>query len=616
MPIHADSMIGKYIVALAVLSIMLASYSAAGVVGSASIRAPAVVITNNTGSLTEIRLTITNGTGKVDIIGPAVVGASTLQSAYTAAIYASNYTNHAFGNYNFTYNIMGAGDNVSGPSAGAAMALLTVSAFESRPLRTDFTMTGTIGSDGGIGPIGGVYDKVGAAKSAGIDLVLVPMVSKSSSEDELYLLVQANFGIPLVQIANVLQATHFAFNSSISGLANQTTYNFYNDYNVNLLPTATFNCTSSCNYTIFNLLLNATFNLTRGEISSLNSNPKFANISAQLGRVLNQSIALSKRGYVYTAANLAFLDYVNTFYFNGYPSNRESALSLLYNIQGFCSSLIPPPLTTQNYNYVISAELRQLWGNYTINQAIVSYNSSQIESDEILDELYLGAQSNGWCTAANLVYNEATQSGTYLAPTDALRLVALNRLKRAAPYGTNLYLVTAQQAYNQNNYPLTILDADYAYALSNASLSSSKTTAELNNLSLSIASNSTFGVWATEFSKEVQFYVSESNITANATLAKSYAISGYSAALLAQQLSNDTKTISQNLVVSQQPQIQSADFQKMTNYIEFSQEIIVALISIIIVLLVINTVLIIMVINKIKPEGRIRTKNTKRKRRK
>jgi uncharacterized protein len=606
-------MVKIHIIALVLVSLILASYSGAAAVGTSSIMAPAVIISNNTGSLTEITLTITNGTGKVSITGPQNVGTSTLQSAYTAAMYASSYTNHTFGNYNFTYGILGAGENVSGPSAGAAMAMLAVSAFENKPLRTDFTMTGTISSDGSIGEIGGVYDKVGAAKGSGLDLILVPKVPQGNSEGELYLLVQTNFGIPLVQVANISQAAYFALNSSVSGKPNETTYNFYTDYNVGSLPNATINCTASCNYTIFNKLLNATFNLTRNEIDSLDSNPKFADVGAQFGKVLNQSVMISKHGYIYTAADFAFLNYVNVFYFNGYPSNRTSALALLYNIQDLCSSLTPPPLTSKNYNYVISAELRQLWGNYTIGQAISFYNTTEIESDQILDELYLGAQANGWCTAAKLVYSESNQNGTYLVPSDSLRSIAYSRIGRALPYGNSLYLQTAQQAYSEGNWPLAILDADYAYALANAASNSSSMTAEqLNNVSLAMASNSTFGVWATEFSKEVQFYVSESRMAQNATLAKSYAQSAYSAALLAQQLSNDTSTISQNLVAGQQ-QFQSTSTQKLINDITADQKLISVLLLIIILLIIINTILIVIIMNRVKPERKTASRKTRRK---
>lgn len=607
----------QHILAIAVLAAMLASYSGAAVVGTASIRAPAVILTNNTGSLTYIAVTITNGNGNVQVTGPQIVGNSTTQSAYTAAIYASNYTGHVFSDYNFTYNIQDAGDNVSGPSAGAAMTMLAVSAFENKPLRTDFTMTGTISGNGSIGEIGGVYDKVSAAKGAGLKLVLVPKVPPQDPEAELYLLVQTNFGIPLVQVANISQAAHFAFNPQLSGTANETTFNFYTNYNTASLPNATINCSVQCDDTIFLQLLNATDNLTRGSIRSLGSNPKFANISAQLGRVLNQSIQIGQHGYIYTAADFAFLDYVNSFYFNGYPSNRSSGLALLRNIQGFCDSLNPPPLTSSNYNYVLSAELRQYWGNYTSSTAISSYNTSQIESDEILDELYLGAQANGWCTASNLVYNESDQPGTYVAVSQALSSVASSRITRASQFGSNLYLNTAQQAYKQGNYAVAILDADYAYALSSAGSKYVLPTSQLDNTTLSVAQNSTYGIWATQFAREAQFYVIESRTSSNSTTAKDYAESGYSAALLAQQLSNDTSLISQNLIVTQRPQYQvtavsnSTNLQGLENYVTFSTEIIFALLAMVVFLLLVNLVLIIIVINKVKPERRTQRRSRK-----
>ena len=495
------------------------------------------------------------------------------------------------------------------------MTILAVSVLDDKPINTGFTMTGTISANGSIGEIGGVYDKVSAAKAAGINFVLVPKVSNTDPEDELYLLVQTNFGIPLIQVANISQAAYFALTPNPNIQNNLTTYNFYTNYNVSSLPNASINCTQSCNYDIFYKLLNSTFNLTRGEINQLASNPKFANVSSQLGLVLNQSAAIGRHGYIYTAADFAFIDYVNAFYFNGYPSNRGQALQLLYSIKGFCSTLNPPPLTTTNYNYVLSAELRQYWGNYTINQTIAAYNTSSIESDEILDELYLGAQSNGWCAAANLVYNESNQPGTYVQASGSLSSLAYSRIQRALPYGDNLYIATAEQAYSQNNFPVAILDADYAYALESARPNKAVTNAQLNSISLAIAQNSTFGVWATEFAKEVQFYVSESNITNNATLAKAYSESAYSAALLAQQLSNDTQNINQGLVVVSQPvtQQQQNQVQSLTKYVNSTQELVIAMFAVIIVLLAINTVLILILMNKIKSEAKNVRRSNKRK---
>lgn len=595
-------MLKRYIIGLAVLLLLLLPYSKAAIVGTASLRAPAVVLSNNTGSLTNISLTITGkGTGNVVILGPQIVGATTTQSAQIGATYAAAYTNHNFTQYNYTYDIEGAGENVSGPSAGAAMTMLAVSAFTGKPLRTDFTMTGTISANGSIGEIGGVYDKVGAAKNNGIKLVLVPKVQSTDPEDELYLLVQTNFGIPLVQVANISQAAYFAF-SNISGTANMTNYSFYRNYNVASLPVANLSCTGYCNETLFGDLLNATFNLTRTEIANLSANPKYASVSSQFGRILNQSVEIAGKGYDYTAADIAFLDYVNVFYFNGYSTNRVSALNLLDNVQSFCSSLSSPQLTTSNYDYVINAELRQTWGNFTINATVSAYNSSQIDSDQILDELYLGAQANGWCTAANLVYTEASLNnlnGTDVVPSSALKAVAASRISRASQYGDSLYFTTAEQAYKAANYPVAILDADYAYALTSAASNTTRTTSQLNGLSSSIAKNSTYSVWATEFSKEALFYVYQSDSTANSTLSKSYAQEGYAAALLAQQISNDTKIIQKNLVPGVQPTVtinpggagQPAGTSSQQS-LQYNQIIILALIAIIIILLVINVILL------------------------
>ena len=201
-------MMGKYLLVAILVSLVSVGYAGAYTVGTASIPAPAVIPSGNGEALTTINLTVTSGTGNVTVSGPAEVGSSTLQSAYTAAQYASSYMGTNFSKYNFAYFIASASSNVTGPSAGAAMTLLAISALGHKQLRNDFTITGTISSDGSIGEIGGVYNKVDAAYQNGLDLVLVPKVPASSSEDELYLLVQTQFGIPLVQVANIPRRRH------------------------------------------------------------------------------------------------------------------------------------------------------------------------------------------------------------------------------------------------------------------------------------------------------------------------------------------------------------------------------------------------------------------------
>lgn len=64
--------------------------------------------------------------------------------------------------------------SVDGPSAGAAMTLMILSLIEERPIDPRISVTGTISSDGTMGPIGGVVEKAEAAEAAGAEIFCIP----------------------------------------------------------------------------------------------------------------------------------------------------------------------------------------------------------------------------------------------------------------------------------------------------------------------------------------------------------------------------------------------------------------------------------------------------------
>lgn len=529
---------------LLVLLLFFASFHAASVIGSAYIYAPAVLLNQNQGTITKISLNVTKGTGIINITGASSIGDATTQSAYTAVAYATSYLNMNASKYNFFFSFNNNTTSVSGPSGGLALTLLTISALSNKPLLHSFTATGTISLNGSVGQIGGANDKSAAAKAAGLRFILAPYAANASFENLVYYITQQEIGIPVVEVANVTQALPYAYGTLTPRASN---YSLYQNYYTGSLSQPNASCSNNCSSSQFMLLSNATFALTRNSINNLGS--EYTPIKPGLMNVLNNYIQLSGKGYLYTGANLAFLEYINTFVLaNSKHISKGNATTIISNVSAYCSSLVAPQMTTRNYEYVIGGELRQAWGNATISQAQLTLSASQT-NDDILQSIYQAGNSYAWCFGAAEMYNISNGlGGANVTTSQSIASIVRVKIQEAQKYRSNMYLQSAISEYSAGNYAAALYNAVYATVIYNSSVNSNHTQQQATQFVNSNLTNSTYGVWPSQFLAQSRFYLAEGALQTNRSKANGYFGSAYSTGMLAQRLGNANRAIANSFV--------------------------------------------------------------------
>ena len=126
------------------------------------------------GGTADISLEVRAGSGKIFINSFPFTREDTQVSVRFAKDVACNFLEVDCSLLDFFYSINIGSSSVGGPSAGAAITVLTISVLNNNRLAGDVAITGTINSGGIIGPVSGLEEKAIAARNAGFSKILVP----------------------------------------------------------------------------------------------------------------------------------------------------------------------------------------------------------------------------------------------------------------------------------------------------------------------------------------------------------------------------------------------------------------------------------------------------------
>lgn len=165
------SLAEKYLGAPSVLPTHINRADSIGIVTSLS-------WTSDGGDVQAIEVTLTPGKGNLTLTGQ--LGDVLQESAQAALTYMRTRAkdfgipHDDFENYDVHVHMPEGGIPKDGPSAGITITTAIVSAFTERPIRSDTAMTGEVTLRGHVLPVGGIKDKVLAARRHGIQQVIVP----------------------------------------------------------------------------------------------------------------------------------------------------------------------------------------------------------------------------------------------------------------------------------------------------------------------------------------------------------------------------------------------------------------------------------------------------------
>lgn len=425
--------------------------------GSASILVPAVV--GDGSSLVNLSVRLIPGNTDVFVSTFPQTGTSTQTSVEDAAVYAFYKAGTKDCDAIVKIDTSGSAGYVEGPSAGAALTVVTYSAAKNIEPRGDAIITGSVDSLGNIGKVGGLYEKAMAAAAKGADYFIIPR----SSFLDLLLLKNAKEKYDL----EVLEAKHV---DDVIGfmLDNKSLPEAGFKRSVEKVPDL-----PQYDITGLEKFRKVAQNILKIENRTVENLPDSDNESVMIKKYyradMQRQDAFLQKGYLFTAANEAFLNYIEVSTISSVFSGKVDLSSKRKSIKNCLESLPDIPKTKGNFEWIVGADLRKAW-------ALDKLNTTDITKPKLLEEKYLVYNdlmyADAWCIVSGSLGQTAERSGEEINES-AWKELAKKKMDEAEKIeniqpANEDHLFSAEISYSKGKYGAALYDAVFAIEMEKA----------------------------------------------------------------------------------------------------------------------------------------------------
>jgi predicted S18 family serine protease len=423
--------------------------------GTISQRIPAVV--GNDGGLVNVTVGLVQagaGAGQIYAGVYPNLGVSTQESIDQAIQYAFNASGR-----DMDCDVLVSFDSskgptsyIEGPSAGAALTVMTYALLHGKAMRNDTIITGTIEDLGVVGPVGGLYEKSTTAARGGARYFITP--SEGIYEMLILRNVERRTGIGIIQADKVSDIIGFMLeNKTIDqqGIAPEKR------------PVPDMTPYDRSGMVAFSAVAGRMVGLENSTLAAVSGKDNdSASVRDFFGNEVARQKALLDNGYLFSAANEAFLNYIDLSTIKAILAG-DSDLARKKGEVGIClTSIKRPALTSANYEWVVGADLRQAW-------AYDKLGSAKEDPEALEDERYLKindlSYGQAWCEVAKSLISAAPGGGEAMDESvwRSLAEQKMDEAKAKSPQKQDSIsrLDIAQKSFNDGRYGAAIFDAAY-----------------------------------------------------------------------------------------------------------------------------------------------------------